>query len=50
MLMGSFLHHQTETWNGQKENCLTTDLNNAKSQLKFYKDTAKHCNFNTICG
>ena len=49
-LIDSISHHLTNTQNGQPAYFLTIDLKYAYSQKQLHKDTAKHCNFNIICG
>ena len=50
MLIDTISQHLTNTQNGQQAYFTTLDLNYAYSQLKLHHDTAKHCNFNIICG
>ena len=50
MLIDTILQHLTNTQNGQQAYFTTLDLKYAYSQLKLHHDTAKHCNFNIICG
>ena len=50
MLIDTISQHLTDTQNGQQAYFTTLDLKYAYSQLKLHHDTAKHCNFNIICG
>ena len=50
MLIDTISQHLTNTHNGQQAYFTTLDLKYAYSQLKLLHDTAKHCNFNIICG
>ena len=50
MLIDTISQHLTNTQNGQQAYFTTLDLKYAYSQLKLHHDTAKHCNFNIICG
>ena len=50
MLIDKISQHLTNTQNGQQAYFTTLDLKYAYSQLKLHHDTAKHCNFNIICG
>ena len=50
MLIDTISQHLTNTQNGQQAHFTTLDLKYAYSQLKLHHDTAKHCNFNIICG
>ena len=50
MLIDTISQHLTDTQNGQQAYFTTIDLKYAYSQLKLHHDTAKHCNFNIICG
>ena len=50
MLIDTISQHHTNTQNGQHAYFTTLDLKYAYSQLKLHHDTAKHCNFNIICG
>ena len=50
MLIDTISQHLTETQNDQQAYFTTLDLKYAYSQLKLHQDTAKHCNFNIICG
>ena len=50
MLIDAISQHLTNTQNGQQAYFTTLDLKYAYSQLKLHHDTAKHCNFNIICG
>ena len=50
MLIDTISQHLTNTKNGQQAYFTTLDLKYAYSQLKLHHDTAKHCNFNIICG
>ena len=50
MLIDTISQHLTNTQNGQQAYFTTLDLNYAYSQLKLHHDTAKHRNFNIICG
>ena len=50
MLIDTISQHFANTQNGQQAHFSTLDLKNAYIQLQLHKDTAKHCNFNIICG
>ena len=50
MLIYTISQHLTDTQNDQKAYFTTLDLKYAYDQLKWHQDTAKHCNFNIICG
>ena len=50
MLIDTISQHLTNTQNGQQAYFTTLDVKYAYSQLKLHHDTAKHCNFNIICG
>ena len=50
MLIDKISQHLTNTQNGQQAYFTKLDLKYAYSQLKLHHDTAKHCNFNIICG
>ena len=50
MLIDSISQHLYNTQNGQQAYFTTLDLKYAQYQLKLHNDTAKHCNFNIICG
>ena len=50
MIIDQISQHLTNTQNGQQAYFSTIDLKYAYSQLKLHKDTAKHFNFNIICG
>ena len=50
MLIDTISQHLTNTQNGQQAYFTTLDLKYAYSQSKLHHDTAKHCNFNIICG
>ena len=50
MLIDSISQHFLNTQNGQQSYFPTIDLKNASSYLQLRKGTAKHCNFNIICG
>ena len=50
MLIDTISQHLTNTQNAQQAYFTTLDLKYAYSQLKLHHDTAKHCNFNIICG
>ena len=50
MLIDTISKHLTNTQNGQQAYFSTLDLKYAYIQLKLHHDTAKHCNFNIICG
>ena len=50
MLIDTIAPHHTNTQNGQQAYFSTVDLKHAYSQMKLHHDTAKHCNFNMICG
>ena len=50
MLIDSISQHLTNTKKSQHAYFSTIDLKYAYSQLQMHKDTAKHCNFNIICG
>ena len=50
MLIDTTSQHLTNTQNGQQAYFTTLDLKHAYNQLKLHHDTAKHCNFNIICG
>ena len=50
ILIDTISQHLTNTQNSQQANFTTLDLTYAYSQLKLHHDTAKHCNFNIICG
>ena len=50
MLIDTISQHLTNTQNGQKTYFTTLDLKYAYNQLQLHRDTAKHCNFNFICG
>ena len=50
MLIDTISQHLTDTQNGQQAYFTTIDLKYAYCQLKLHQDTAKHCNFNIICG
>ena len=50
MLIDPISQHLTNKKKGQQAYFTTLDLNYAYSQLKLHHDTAKHFNFNIICG
>ena len=50
MLIDTISQHLTNTQNGQQTYFTTLHLKYAYSQLKLHHDTAKHYNFNIICG
>ena len=50
MLIDTISQHLTNTQNGQQAYLSSLDLKYTHSQLQLHKDTAKHCNFNIICG
>ena len=50
MLNDTISQHLTNTQSGQQAYFTTFHLRYAYSQLKLHHDTAKHCNFNIICG
>ena len=50
MLIDTISQHLTSTHNSQQAYFTTLDLKYAYSQLKLHHETAKHCNFNIICG
>ena len=50
MLIDTISQHLTNTRNAQQAYFTTLDLKYAYSQLKLHHDTAKHYNFNFICG
>ena len=50
ILLDTISQHLTNSQNGQQAYFSTLDLKYAYSQLQLHKDTAKHCNFNIICG
>ena len=50
MLIDTISQHLTNTQKGQQAYFTTLDLKYAYSQLKLHHDTAKHCDFNIICG
>ena len=50
ILIDSISQQFTNTQNGQQACFSTMDLKNAYSQIQLHKETAKHCNFNIICG
>ena len=50
MLIGTISQRLTNTQNGQQAYFTTLELKYAYSRLKIHHDTAKHCNFNIICG
>ena len=50
MLIDTISQHLTNTQNGQQAYFTTLDIEYAYSQLQLHEDTAKHCNFNIICG
>ena len=50
MLIDTISQHLTNTQNGQQAYFTTLELKFAYSQLKLHHDTAKHCNFNIVCG
>ena len=50
MLIDTISQHLTNTQNGQQAYFTTLDLKYAYSQLNLHHDTAKHSNFNIICG
>ena len=50
MLIDTISQHLTNTQNRQQAHFTTLDLKYAYSQLKLHHDTAKHGNFNIICG
>ena len=50
LLIDIISQHLTDTQNGQQAYFTTLDLKYAYSLLKLHHDTAKHCNFNIICG
>ena len=50
MLIDTISQHLRNTQNGQQAYFSTLDLKYAYSQLQLHKDTAKHSNFNIICG
>ena len=50
MLIDTISQHVTNTQNGQQAYFSVLDLKCAYSQLQLNKDTAKHRNFNIICG
>ena len=49
-IIDTISQHLTKTQNSQQAYFTTLDLKYAYSQLKLHHDTAKHCNFNIICG
>ena len=50
MLIDTISQHLRNTQNGQQAYFTKLDLKYAYSQQKLHHDTAKHCNFNIICG
>ena len=50
ILIDSTSQHLTNTQSGQQVYFSIIDLKYGYSQLQSHKDTAKHCNFNIICG
>ena len=50
MLIDTKSQHLTNTQDSQQAYFTTLDLKYTYSQLKLHHDTAKHCNFNIICG
>ena len=50
MIIDSISQHLTNTHNEQQAYFSKIDLKYAYSLLQLYKDTAKHCNVNIICG
>ena len=50
MLIDTISQHLTNTQNVPEAYFTALDLKYAYSQLKLNHDTAKHCNFNIICG
>ena len=49
-LIDTISQHLTNTQKGQQAYFTTLDVTYAYSQFKLHHDTAKHCNFNIICG
>ena len=50
MLIDSISQHLTNTQNGLQAHFSIIDLKYVYSQLQLHQDSAKHCNFNIICG
>ena len=50
MLIDTISQQFINTQNGQQVYFTTLDSKYAYSHLKLHHDTAKHCNFNIICG
>ena len=50
LIIDTISQHLTNTQNGQQAYFTLLHLKYAYSQLKLHHDTAKHCNFNIICG
>ena len=50
LIIGLISQHVTDIQNDQQAYFSAIDLRFAYSQLHLHKYTAKHCNFNIICG
>ena len=48
MLIDTISHHLTNTQNGQQAYFTALDLKYAYSQLQLHKDSARHCNCETL--